>query len=295
MGKKILAAWICLGILFIVAGYLFTYQEHIRLNLNRIAHTQEIISHIYDLQNNLTDAESGVQAYIASGDETQLALYQEGLKGIKQDLEELRQLTLGEAEQEQLLKGLQRSVGKQLDLLAKAIIQWREQGAQEKGQAELSKESKKIQAGIRRQMEKIEEVEKKLLDPQWAKNKEKRQLYLSLLSFGTFLSYTFFLVVFYLLNREIRQRKKMEHSLARYQENLRTLASQLSLAEERERRRLALYLHDQIGHTLALTNIMVGELLEASAAMSGEALPPRLAGGTFPVGAGDSGYPIINF
>jgi len=34
----------------------------------------------------------------------------------------------------------------------------------------------------------------------------------------------------------------------------------LSLAEERERRRLAVYLHDQIGHTLALANIRLGEL-----------------------------------
>ena len=48
--------------------------------------------------------------------------------------------------------------------------------------------------------------------------------------------------------------------MAAYQDNLRSLASSLSLAEERERRRLAVYLHDQIGHTLALANIRLGEL-----------------------------------
>jgi signal transduction histidine kinase len=276
MGKKILAAWICLGLLFIVAGYLFTYQEEIRLNLNRIAHTQEILSYIYDLQNNLTDAETGAQAFIASGDEAHLTLYKEALGAITRDLEELQQLTAGEAEQEHLLKGLERSVGKRLDLLAQAITRRREQGAEDKEQVELSKEGKKLQAGIRKQLDKMEEVEKKLLDPQWAHNKKKRDLYLSLLTFGTFVSYSLLLIVFYLLNREIQQRKKVEQSLARYQANLRSLASQLSLTEERERRRLALYLHDQIGHTLALTNIRVGELQEATAAQAGCGSPAKV-------------------
>jgi signal transduction histidine kinase len=64
--------------------------------------------------------------------------------------------------------------------------------------------------------------------------------------------------------------------LANYQENLRNLASQLSLAEERERRRLALFLHDQIGHTLALTNIRLGEIMEASAKDSAMVLQSHL-------------------
>ncbi len=75
MGKKILIAWIFLGILFIATGYLFTYQEHVRLNLHQIAHTQETISNIYNLQNNLTDAEEGAQAFMATGDEAHLVLY----------------------------------------------------------------------------------------------------------------------------------------------------------------------------------------------------------------------------
>lgn len=276
MGKKILAAWICLGLLFIVAGYLFTYQEEIRLNLNRIAHTQEILSHIYDLQNNLTDAEAGAQAFLASGDGVHLTFYTAALGEITRDLEELQQLAAGEVEQERLLQALQRAVGKRLDLLEQAIARRRDQSAEENEQPELSKEGKRLQASIRKQLDKIEEMEKKLLDPQWARNKKKRDLYLSLLTLGTFLSYSLLLIVFYLLNRENQQRKHVEQSLARYQANLRSLASQLSLTEERERRRLALYLHDQIGHTLALTNIRVGELQEATAAAPGSAPPAKL-------------------
>jgi signal transduction histidine kinase len=276
MGKKIFAAWICLGILFIVTGYLFTYQEHIRMDLNRIAHTQEILSLIYDIQNNLTDAETGAQTFIASGDEANLAIYRSGAKIARREMAELRQLTTGEAEQEKLLVSLQQSVHKRLELLERGINLRREQPPQEKEQEQLNKEGKKLQASIRRQLDKMEEVEKKLLNPQWAKNKDKRRLYLLLLTLGAFCSYTLLLIVFFLLNREIQQRKLVEKSLAKYQEDLRTLASQLSLAEERERRRLALYLHDQIGHTLALTNIKIGEIMEVSPTTSKEEVQPRL-------------------
>ncbi len=58
----------------------------------------------------------------------------------------------------------------------------------------------------------------------------------------------------------ITERKRAEKEVQAYQEQLRSLASELSLAEERERRRLATNLHDHIGQTLALTKIKLGAL-----------------------------------
>jgi signal transduction histidine kinase len=80
------------------------------------------------------------------------------------------------------------------------------------------------------------------------------------LSLGTFLSFSILLLVLYLLNKEVLQRKQAEEQLAAYQADLRSLASQLTLAEEQERRRLAVHLHDQIGQNLALSNIKLQEL-----------------------------------
>jgi PAS domain S-box-containing protein len=54
--------------------------------------------------------------------------------------------------------------------------------------------------------------------------------------------------------------KEAEEKIRSYQEQLRSLASQLSLAEERERRILATELHDHIGQILALTQIKLGAL-----------------------------------
>jgi len=63
------------------------------------------------------------------------------------------------------------------------------------------------------------------------------------------------------VQRDITERKKKE-------EQLRLLASELLLAEEGERRRIAMDLHDNIGQMLALTRIKLGVLRNA---LSGDA------------------------
>ncbi len=63
---------------------------------------------------------------------------------------------------------------------------------------------------------------------------------------------------------DIIERKWSEQKLLRYQEALRSLATELALSEERERRAIAQALHDRIGQVLALINIKVGALLESA-------------------------------
>jgi PAS domain S-box-containing protein len=59
---------------------------------------------------------------------------------------------------------------------------------------------------------------------------------------------------------DISDRKKAEGDIRTYQEQLQSLASELSLTEERERRRLGTDLHDHIGQALAISKIKLGVL-----------------------------------
>ncbi len=59
---------------------------------------------------------------------------------------------------------------------------------------------------------------------------------------------------------DVTERKRAETKLLMYQEKLQSLASELTLVEERERRSIATDLHDQIGQTLSVIKMRCFEL-----------------------------------
>ena len=71
---------------------------------------------------------------------------------------------------------------------------------------------------------------------------------------------------------DITDRKRAEEEIIGHHQRLRALSTELLLAEERERRRLATQIHDRIGHALALAKIK----LERLRAMPGDMDPAEL-------------------
>jgi len=69
---------------------------------------------------------------------------------------------------------------------------------------------------------------------------------------------------FIAITRDISTRKHAETQLVVYQKKLRHLASRLSLAEERERRRIAMEVHDRISQNLAICLMKLGALRESA-------------------------------
>jgi signal transduction histidine kinase len=65
------------------------------------------------------------------------------------------------------------------------------------------------------------------------------------------------------LSEECAERKRAEEKLIENQKQLRALSSELVLVEDRERKRIATDLHDNVGHSLALAKNKLG-LLQAS-------------------------------
>jgi PAS domain S-box-containing protein len=59
---------------------------------------------------------------------------------------------------------------------------------------------------------------------------------------------------------DVTERKQAEQKLLDYQSQLKSLASQLTLAEERERRRIAIEMHDRISQSLAIVKVKLDGL-----------------------------------
>jgi signal transduction histidine kinase len=274
MGKRIVAAWISLGVAVFSTVYLFTFEKKLRLDLDRVAYIRETLSLVYDLENQLADAESGARGYILTGDAQQLERYREAVREIDRAFDALYQLTADEVGPRRLLDELRPLIKKRRDLFQKSIdLAW-QTGVEEQERRSVAREGAGLQKKIRMSLEKLEDKEKKLLNPEWVQEKRKTKIILWVLTGSTFASFTLLFLVIYLLNQEISIRKRAESKVGAYQENLRSLASQLTLAEEQERRRLSVSLHDKIGHALALANIKLGELKKS--------LPGEFPG--FPIG-----------
>jgi PAS domain S-box-containing protein len=70
-----------------------------------------------------------------------------------------------------------------------------------------------------------------------------------------------------LVANDITERKEGEERILSYQSRLRSLTSELALAEQRERRRIAGEIHDRVGQALAISKIKLGILGQTAAAI----------------------------
>lgn len=62
--------------------------------------------------------------------------------------------------------------------------------------------------------------------------------------------------------RDITERKEMERDLSKYQKKLKKMVSELTLAEEKERRRIAVNIHDHLTQSLLMAKVKLKGILE---------------------------------
>lgn len=69
---------------------------------------------------------------------------------------------------------------------------------------------------------------------------------------------------------DISRRKQAEEKVELYQRNLRQMSSELSSAEDRERRKIATRLHDDVGQMLALSRLKIGRIAQRVESVDGQ-------------------------
>ncbi len=223
MGKKIFAAWTALGLAIVTAAYLFTYQEKLRLNLSKIALSQEKLSLVYDLQSHLCGAEVCTRSYVETGEAGQWQTYQNSVQEIQRIFTRLHRLAGDNPEQQARLGDLKSLVDQRLAFFQKSLELRRQKGATSPEHQVLAQKGMVLRDKIWKILEGLEKAEKTLQDQWLGEEETKARIWFWALTLGTFLSFTLLLLILYFLNREMAERKRAEMALRESEARFRNL------------------------------------------------------------------------
>jgi len=275
MGKKFILAWVFLVLAAIAIYYQFSYQQKIGRDLRREAQSLQALALIYELENNLAATESAAGCYVLSAREEQLKKYRACTEEIRRLLTELTSTTRETPKQQQLLRLLQTLINGTIALLDRRVELRQGQGFDAAAHPALAGSGRQLSDRLRQVLGNMEDEEKKRLNPRWAQQIDLAHTMVLASTIVILVSVSVLFLISYLFALEERRRRESEAKLQTSQKDLQTMASQLSLAEESERQRLRVQLHDHIGQSLALANIKLGELLAAANPIPGSR-PDRL-------------------
>lgn len=121
--RIILAVGLLLPLLLIAVPAFVAYRAQAVVNESSrwITHTLEVEGAIQSLVNSLVDAETGQRGFLLTGREPYLEPYEAGIARVGQQLNDLRNLTLDNASQQQRLTEVEPLIRERLELLARTV------------------------------------------------------------------------------------------------------------------------------------------------------------------------------
>ena len=264
---KMLVACICTILAIVIVSCLVAYRERLHQSEARAAQAQEGLTRILALQNRLAEAEHESSRYLITGQSRHRKTFQEAARELDRFFPGLGERRPDFPGAPARLEELQSLVQTRLTILRRLMDIRQRQGLAVAELGAVEAEGQAIYDRLARIVQAIEEDAEKIAATEGAATKTKIRRWVWAFSLGIIFICAMVLFVLYLFYQEVKERRRAEDKLMDYQERLRSLASELTLAEERERRRIAVLLHDQIGQKLAVSYIRLGQL-------NGPAAPP---------------------
>ncbi len=199
---------IAMLILLMVTVISYRTTQRFVSTARQVEHTHEVVRGLDLLQADLLKAEYANRNYVITGDETNVDEYQTFASSVNADLENLRRLTSDNPKQRQRLDGLQPVVTEKLTVMGKINDFQRVRNLAEIDS--IRPRGTFLREEAFRRLEEMKEEDRKVLNEQSAyfAADEQKNKFLSLAGFAV--SFALLLVVFYLLNHDITDRKRAE-------------------------------------------------------------------------------------
>ena len=180
---------------------------------NQVQRTQEKINKLEELLSDMKDAETGQRGYILTGQESYLEPYQAVVGNIDQKIAELKDLIVDQPSQQKQFATLESLIAAKLAILKQTIYLRQNQGFDAALQVIQTNQGKYLMDNIRKVIHEIENQDKRLLQQQSQAAKASANKTLLTLAIAIFLSFLILAIVYYLISREVKERKLTEETL----------------------------------------------------------------------------------
>jgi signal transduction histidine kinase len=209
------------ALFLLVSSAVLSYKSFVADDSDRawVAHTHLVMEKLDNVLADLIDGETGVRAFIISGDELYLQPYREGLARIDQDVRDLRTLTADNHQQQAELDRLEPALRNKLAEFAEEI-DLRKQKTGTNDQTLRQGIGKPTMDRLRSQIAEMKSIERQLLLQRSNTADASSQKTKRLIVAGNLLAITFLLFAGVVISREMRRRRSAE-------EEVRELNSQL--------------------------------------------------------------------
>jgi len=201
---------IAVGIYATVSFRVFTASS------NEVNHTIAVMNKLDSALTLMIDAETGQRGYIISGDEKFLDPYNIVLSpenGIDQTLQDLRQLTIDNPKQQKSIDELIPLVAKKIKFMQDTITMRKIDGFEAAQKLVLTDSGKETMDSIRQVITAMKDEETNLLKTRSDLSAVSLQRAIWVIAIGAFLTLLFLFLSFFLVDKEVRVRRKAEASL----------------------------------------------------------------------------------
>ena len=201
------------GILLILGFAAQRSATQLQIASTSVEQTHQFLDSLGDTVAQLKEAETSQRGYLITGQTYYLDPYNDALRVIQQDLKHLRTLTRYDPNQQQNLNALEALISKRLAELQQTIDLRSEYGLEFVVPRVVGDEGKEHLDEIGQLTLAMEQQAKRLLQKQSQATTASTQQTLVMFSVGFLLHFIILSIVYYLVNREVRERQQIEAAL----------------------------------------------------------------------------------